>query len=487
LAFVFIVPTDQKSVVRRRRTSDPAHQPTDGSPKLAIRPIPRNVPATGGVRLSMNDDVESTTIKAVAWRLLPLVFLLYFLSLVDRTNLGIGALTMNHDLGLSIAAYSLGVAAFFFGYIPFEIPSNLILERIGARLWIGRIAITWGLVASAMALVSGQTSFLVVRFLLGTAEAGLFPGMLLYLTYWFPSAYRARVNAALVLAIPASTVIGAPLGSSLLELNGLLGLSGWRWMFILEGLPSVILGLVVLRRLTDHPANATWLRADQRQWLESTLTRERAAVESAHSRLSLWRGLVDPRVLALCLVYFAFGSTSYGMAYFLPQFIKQWGLSNLATGWTVAGPETLGIIGLLVWSYYSDRVGNRRASLTIALLIAAAGLTGMALYGGSAWSLIAVCMVTVGYSAARPMFWALPPAFLSRTAMAGAIALISCFANVGGIIAPLAIGWAKTATGSFAGGLYFIAAATLMAAMIILFLIGPAVITPASAPQEGSA
>jgi MFS transporter, ACS family, tartrate transporter len=434
----------------------------------------------------MDDDVEQTTIKAVAWRLLPLVFLLYFVSLIDRANLGIGALTMNQDLGLTPVTYSLGVAAFFFGYIPFEIPSNVILERVGARLWIGRIAITWGLVASAMALVSGQTSFLVVRFLLGTAEAGLFPGMLLYLTYWFPSAYRARVNAALVLAIPASGLVGGPLGSSLLELNGFLGLTGWRWMFILEGVPSIILGLVVLRRLTDHPAQAAWLRGDQRQWLEATLARERAAVEVIHSRLSLWRGLVDPRVLALCMMYFAFGSTSYGMAYFLPQFIKQWGMSNLATGWTVAGPEALGIIGLLVWSAYSDRVGNRRASLTIALLIAAAGLTGMGLYGSSPWSLIAVSMVTVGYGAARPMFWALPPAFLSRTAMAGAIALISCFANVGGIIAPLAIGWAKNRTGSFAGGLYFIAAATLMAAMIILFAIGPAVVEPGRLVKEGN-
>lgn len=426
----------------------------------------------------MTEDIERTTIVAVAYRLLPLVFLLYFLSLIDRSNLGIAALTMNRDLGLDTSAYSLGVAAFFIGYIPFEIPSNVILDRIGARLWIGRIAISWGLVASAMALVSGETSFLVVRFLLGLAEAGLFPGMLLYLTYWFPSAYRARVNAALVLAIPASSAIGAPLASSLLELHGLWGLAGWRWMFILEGLPTVILGFVVLRRLTDRPSNATWLNPRQREWLETTLTRERALVEVTHARLSLWRGLVDPRVFALCLVYFAFGTTAYGMSYFLPQFIKAWGMSNLATGWTVALPETLGIIGLLIWSYWSDRVGNRRMSLTVALLVAAAGLVGMGLYGSSPWSLIAVSLVSIGYSSARPMFWALPPAFLSRTAMAGAIALISCFANFGGIVGPIAIGWAKTATNSFAGGLYFIAGCTVLAAMIVLFAIGPAIAQP---------
>ncbi|HBK07181.1 MAG TPA: MFS transporter [Acetobacteraceae bacterium] len=421
-----------------------------------------------------SDHLEKETISKVAWRLLPLVFLLYLLSLIDRANLGIGALTMNRDLGLSVATYSLGVAVFFFGYIPFEIPSNVILERVGARLWIGRIAITWGLVASAMALVDGERSFLAVRFLLGVAEAGLFPGMLLYLTYWFPNAYRARVNAALVLALPAANVIGAPLGSSLLELHGFLGLAGWRWMFVLEGIPSVILGFVVLRRLTDRPAKADWLSPAQRAWLETTLANERALVESAHSPMGLWRGLTDPRVLALCVVYFAFGSTSYGMSYFLPQFIKVWGMSNLATGWTVAVPEGLGIIGLLVWSYWSDRVGNRRFSLIIALLIAGFGLWGMGYYGSSPWSLIAVSMVSIGYGAARPMFWTLPPAFLSRSAMAGAIALISCFANFGGIVGPVAIGWAKTATNSFAGGLYFIAAATFLAAAIIAFVIKPA-------------
>ncbi len=415
------------------------------------------------------DDIERQTIKAVAWRLLPLVFLLYFLSLIDRSNLGIGALTMNRDLGLDTAAYSLGVAAFFVGYIPFEIPSNLILDRVGAQLWIGRIAITWGAVACAMALVTGETSFLVVRFLLGLAEAGLFPGMLLYLTYWFPTAYRVRVNAALLLAIPVSSAIGAPLASSLMELHGLLGMAGWRWMFLLEGLPSVILGLVVLRRLTDRPANATWLTPPQRRWLMTTMAQEQAAVEHTHARLSLWRGLADARVLALCLVYFAFGTTTYGMSYFLPQFIKAWGLSNLATGWTVAIPECVGVAGMLLWGYWSDRVINRRWSLTIALLIATAGLAGMGLFGWSPWSLIAVSMVSLGLSAARPMFWALPPEFLSRTAIAGAIAMISCFANMGGIIGPVAIGWAKAATNSFAGGLYFIAGCTLLAAIIVLF------------------
>jgi MFS transporter, ACS family, tartrate transporter len=417
----------------------------------------------------VDQTIERSTIRAVAFRLLPMVFLLYFLSLIDRTNLGIGALTMNHDLGLNAYGYSLGVAAFFLGYIPCEIPSNLILERIGARLWIGRIAITWGLIASGMALVTGQTSFLIVRFLLGVAEAGLFPGLLLYLTYWFPKAYRARVNAALVLAIPVSNALGAPLAGSLMEMHGLLGFAGWQWMFVLEGLPTVILGLFVLRFLTERPINATWLDPQQRQWLQDTMAQETAEVEQEHTRLGLWQALTDRRVVALCLVYFAMGSTAYGMGYFLPQFIKAWGLSNFATGWTVAVPETIGIIGMLIWGYFSDRVGNRRRSLSVALMIGATGLACMGIFGASPWSLIAVAVVSIGFSSARPMFWTLPPTFLSGKAIAGSIALISSFANFGGIVGPVAIGWAKTATNSFAGGLYLIAFIAFTASLIVLF------------------
>src|SRR6201999_3114181 len=242
-------------------------------PVRRLRAVSGGRAATAKGETPMGDEIERATIRAVAWRLLPLVFLLYLLSLIDRVNIGFAALTMNKDLGLTPYTYSLGVATFFFGYIPCEVPSNLILERIGARRWIGRIAITWGIAASAMALVSGERSFLLVRFLLGVAEAGLFPGMLLYLTYWFPRAYRARVNAALVLAIPASGAIGAPVATSLLELNGVLGVAGWKWMFLLEGIPTVILGFVVLRYLTDRPSKATWLSQQQREWLEGTLER----------------------------------------------------------------------------------------------------------------------------------------------------------------------------------------------------------------------
>ncbi len=415
----------------------------------------------------MTEDIEHATIRQVAWRLLPLVFLLYLLSLIDRVNIGFAALTMNKDLGLTPYIYSLGVAAFFFGYIPCEVPSNLILERIGARRWIGRIAISWGLVASGMAIVSGENSFICVRFLLGIAEAGLFPGMLLYLNFWFPRGYRARVNAALVLAIPAAAAIGGPVASSLLELDGVLGLSGWKWLFIVEGLPSVALGFVVLRRLTDRPENADWLAPDRRAWLVETLKQERMVVEAAHNRLSVLHGLIDPRVLLLCATYFAFGTVSYSMGYFLPLIVKTWGMSNFAVGWVVAVPSVVGILTMLAGSYVSDRLADKRRVLSLLLVIATAGLLGMGYYAASAWALLAVTSIEMSMGVARPMFWTVPPMFLSGSAMAGAIALISVFANFGGIVGPIAIGWIKTTTGSYTGGLYYVAGCTLMASLAI--------------------
>lgn len=418
----------------------------------------------------MTENLESATVRQVAWRLLPLVFLLYLLSLIDRVNIGFAALTMNKDLGLTPYIYSLGVAAFFIGYIPCEIPSNLILERIGARLWIGRIAISWGLVASAMAIVSGETSFIIIRFLLGIAEAGLFPGMLLYLNFWFPSGYRARVNAALVLAIPAAAAIGGPVASSLLELDGLLGLAGWKWLFILEGLPTVLLGLVTLRRLTDRPENADWLPPDRRAWLIETLERERVSVEAEHSRLSVLRGLIDPRVLLLCVTYFAFGTVSYSMGYFLPLIVKTWGMSNFAVGWVVAVPSVIGILTMLSGSFITDRIQNKRRILSLMLMIATGGFLGMGYYAASAWALIAVTLVEMSMGLARPMFWTVPPLFLSGSARAGAIALISVFANFGGILGPIAIGWIKTATDSYTGGLYYVAGCTMTGSIAIAVL-----------------
>lgn len=413
-------------------------------------------------------DIEKTTIRKVAKRLLPFIFLLYVVCLIDRVNLSFAALTMNRDLGLSPYVYGLGASIFFIGYFVFEVPSNLLLDRVGARLWITRIMISWGLASAAMALVRGELSFLTLRFLLGFFEAGFFPGMILYLTFWFPAAYRARVIAAFMLAIPVTGVIGGPLATSMLELNGLLGLAGWQWVFVLEGIPAALLGFVVLGFMTDRPSRANWLLPEERQWLETTLRQERDEVEATHSQLSLWQALIDPRVLALSLVYFGIGTATYGVVYFLPQIIKGWGLSNLQTGFVSSVPDIVGTIGMLVWGYFSDRSTDRRSGVFATLIVCAAGLLGLGLFGSSPWSLIAMAMVSIGINASRPLFWALPSLFLSRTAAAGALALINALGNLGGIAGPTMLGWVKTATGNFSDGLYFLSACTFIAAIIVL-------------------
>jgi ACS family tartrate transporter-like MFS transporter len=294
--------------------------------------------------------------------------------------------------------------------------------------------------------------------------------MLLYLTYWFPMAWRARVNAALVLAIPAAGAVGGPLASSLLELNGWLGLAGWKWLFLLEGVPTILFGFVVLRLLTDKPENADWLPAENRAWLRATLDEERSRVEAAHSQLSVWRGLVDPRVLLLCCTYFTFGTISYSMGYFLPLIVKGWGMSNFAVGWVIAIPSVVGIIAMMAGSWFADRMDDKRWALSSLLLLCAAAFAVLGFWSTSLWALGAVAMVEIGIGIARPMFWTVPPVFLSRGAMAGAIALISVFANFGGIIGPVVIGWLKTTTNSFSGGLYYVAGCCVVASIAILAL-----------------
>jgi len=412
-------------------------------------------------------DIEKITIRKVAVRLLPFIFMLYVVCLIDRINLSFAALTMNRDLGLNAYVYGLGASIFFIGYFVFEVPSNLLLDKVGARLWITRIMISWGLASAAMALISGPVSFLVVRFLLGFFEAGFFPGMILYLTFWFPAAYRARVIAAFMLAIPVTGVIGGPMATSLLEMNGIWGLAGWQWMFLAEGIPAALLGFVVLAYMTDRPSSAKWLQPEEKEWLENVMQRERHEVEAEHSQLSLGQALVDLRVLALSLVYFGLGTATYGVVYFLPQIIKGWGLTNLETGFVASIPDVAGTIGMLTWGYFSDRSNDRRAGVTASLLVCTVGLIGLGLFNASPWSLIAMAMVSVGLNASRPLFWSLPSVFLSRSAAAGAIALINALGNLGGISGPTMLGWVKTATGSFSGGIYFLAVCSFIAAIIV--------------------
>jgi ACS family tartrate transporter-like MFS transporter len=431
----------------------------------------------------MSQSVEQRTLRRMTWRIVPYIMLLYFIAFIDRVNIGFASLTMNKEIGLSASAYGFGAGIFFLGYFVFEVPSNLILEKVGARLWIARVMVTWGIISGAMALVRGPTSFYILRFLLGAAEAGFFPGIILYLSYWFPARYRAGVTALFMAAAPVSTALGSPISAALLELNGYFGLAGWQWMFILEAIPAVALGVVTFFFMTDRPAKARWLPDDERAWLVETMDREVAA-RSGHGSHSPWRGLFDPRVLALSLVYFGTSAGLYTLGIWAPQIIKQLGVSSMTVGFLNAVPPTVSVVAMVLWARHSDRTGERSWHVVIACLVASAGLMMAGKVGASlAGVILALTFVNIGISSAKPPLWSMPTLFLSGPAAAAGIATVNSIGNLGGFVGPTMIGWIKQQTGSFAGGLYFVGALLVVSAVVTLVLArrarGPA---PASVP-----
>jgi ACS family tartrate transporter-like MFS transporter len=401
----------------------------------------------------------------VSWRLLPLIVVCYLMAYIDRTNISFAALTMNQDLGFTAYIYGWGAGIFFLGYALFEVPSNMVLHRAGARLWIARIMITWGIISGLMAAVSGPVSFLVLRFLLGVAEAGFFPGIIFYLTLWFPAAYRARAISILYLAVPVSNTIASVISGAILEMNGILGLRGWQWMFILEAIPAVLLAFVVIARMTERPAKAHWLEEHERRWLESELAAEQRAVES-RGHPSMLRALTDWRVLVLSAIYLTSVTASYGIVFFMPQIIKGLGLSNVMTGLVTAIPYTVGVIGLLAWGYSSDRRNERRWHLIISTGLAALGLALAGWFSQSFIAVAAMCIATVGIYGSRPSFWPMPSLFLTGGAAAVGMALINSIGNLGGYVGPFIVGWIKDSTKSFEMALYFLAACAFASAMI---------------------
>jgi MFS transporter, ACS family, tartrate transporter len=429
--------------------------------------------------------IESRTIAKVSWRLLPLVALAYCIAYVDRSNISFASLTMNKDLGFTAYIYGWGAGIFFFGYFLFEIPSNLILEKIGARIWIARIMITWGIISALTALVTGATSFLIIRFLLGAAEAGFFPGMILYLTYWFPAQYRGRVISTLFIAQPVANAVASIASAAILGMDGMLGIKGWQWIFIIEALPAILLGLVILRVMTDRPAHADWLAAEERDWLQGRLDRENREVETT-GRMTLTRALSDPRVVALSLIYLMSVTANYGIVFFMPQIVKGIGLSNMMTGIVSSGPYVIGTIGLIAWGWSSDRNKERRWHLIVASTLGALGLAFAAWSGASYWALLGMSAATVGIYGSRVAFWPMPSVFLTGTAAAGAIAMINAIGNLGGYFGPFIVGWVRTSTNSFEAGLYFLAACSLMAA-IITFFAARAAGAPAAVPSPSAA
>ena len=318
-------------------------------------------------------ELETSTIRAISWRLIPFLVLAYFLSYLDRVNLGFAALTMNAELKFSPTIFAWGAGIFFIGYFIFEVPSNLALEKFGASRWIARIMVTWGIISALMAVVSGVWSFYGLRFLLGVAEAGFFPGIILYLTYWYPAEYRARFLAAFAIAVPVSTVIGAPISGLLLGLDGTMGLKGWQWLFIIEGIPSVLLGIVTWFYLTDRPEKAHWLTAEQKAWLSSRLQGEIAAKQAA-KHLTLGQALSSPKVITLSLIYFGFVGALYGMQFWLPQIVKAFGFSNAQTGFVTAIPYLFGTIAMILWARHSDATRERVVHVGAPLLLTAVAL-----------------------------------------------------------------------------------------------------------------
>ena len=417
----------------------------------------------------MANELERRVMRKVSLRIVPFIMLLYFIAYIDRVNIGFAALTMNKDIGLSPAVFGFGAGIFFWGYFLFEVPSNIVLDKVGARIWIARVMITWGLVSASMAFVWDSTSFYVLRFLLGAAEAGFFPGIILYLSFWFPAQRRAAITSLFMAAVPISTVLGSPVSSALLELHGIAGLNGWQWLFILEAVPAVILGIVVLFYMTDKPAQAKWLADDERAWLVAAMDAE-LAKKSATAHVSIWRGLADIRVIALALVYFGTSAGLYTLGIWAPQIIKGFGLSNLAVGFVNAIPPTVAVIAMYAWSWHSDRKNERTWHVVIACVVASAGL---ALAGMSATVVAAVAaltLVNIGISAAKPPLWSMPTLFLSGPAAATGIATINSIGNLGGFVGPAMIGWIKDKTGSFDGGLYFVAGLLVFSAVLTLLL-----------------
>ena len=414
----------------------------------------------------MNEAVEKSAMRKIYTRLLPFAILSYFLAYVDRINVSFAALTMRDDLQMSATAYGFALGTFYWAYFIFEVPSNIAMEKVGARLWIARIMITWGLLACATAYVVGPTSFGVVRFLLGAAEAGFFPGIVLYFTYWFPSYHHARIVSGFLIGLPIAVAAGAPLSTALLGLDGLLGLKGWQVMYLAEGIPTLAIGVVTLFVLTDKPEQAKFLTQEEKGWLRARLDAERTAKESVRT-FTLWQSLVDTKVLLLSLNYLGIVTASLGMLFFIPQIIKSIGVtSNMTVGWLTMVPYICGGIGLVVWGFVSDRMNERRWNLLIACIVSTAGLVMAGMTMGTWWALVGMSIAAVGFYGSKGPFWAMPPMFLTGTAAAAAIAWINSIGNLGGFFGPWYVGVMKDLTGSFSGGLYGLALLGLISAWI---------------------
>ncbi len=406
-------------------------------------------------------DDETKIFAKAAWRLIPFMGLLYVVNFLDRVNVGFAALTMNRDIGLSAWAYGLGAGMFFVGYFLCEVPSNAILMRVGARLWVFRIMLSWGLVSMATAFVRTPAAFYALRFLLGMAEAGFFPGMMLYLTFWFPASARARFNAAFFASILIANIIGSPLSAAILQMNGVAGLHGWQWLFLIEGIPACVLSFAVLLFLPNGPHDAPWLDEAEKTCIAAAVARD------ARPPADLWAGLRDIRVWVLGLGDIGIIVALYGIALWLPQIVKAMGFSIVETGFVVAMPYVVAMVAMLAWARSSDVRQERTWHVVAPALFAAASLIAAALCGANLLSVVALTCATVGIYAALVVFWTLPTSFLGGTAAAGGVALVNSVGNLGGFLGPYFVGWLKDRTGGYSAGMAVLAIGLVVTAAVV--------------------
>lgn len=399
------------------------------------------------------DPLAQATLRRVTWRLLPLLMLGYFISFIDRANVGFAALQMNRDIGLGAAAFGFGSGLFFLSYALLEVPSNLAMARVGARLWLARIMVSWGLLSAGTAFVTGPNSFYALRLLLGAAEAGFFPGVVLYLTYWFPAAWRARIVALFMVAIPLSSLFGSPLSAALLGLDGLLGLRGWQWLFLLEALPAVLLGLFTLHWLQDRPAQAQWLEPEQRAWLEARLQREQAGAPRHVPAMPLRQLFANPRVLVAALLCAGSSAVSQCLSIWQPQILKSFGISAALTGWVNAIPFGLASLLMIAWGRRSDRIGERVWHTALPLSLVALGLVATLGVTSLAATVALLSVVLVSTYAFKGPFWALATEWLAAPSAAGGIAYINAIGAGATFASTWLLGVIKDRTGSYPLGL----------------------------------
>ena len=415
-------------------------------------------------------DAPARASAKVRRHLLPFLVVCYFAAYLDRVNVGFAALTMNADLGIGPEAFGFTAGIFFLGYCLFEVPSNILLEKFGARRWIARIMMTWGIVSAAMAFVTSVEGLSIVRFLLGVAEAGFFPGIIFYLTYWVPATERARIVTIFMAAIPISSLVGAPLSGLVLDgFAGIWGLKGWQWLFILEAVPSILLGVAALWMLPDRPRDAPWLTADESQALESQIEREMQNRENIQ-KFTLAEALAHPRVLALGVVYLGIATGMYGLSFWLPQIIKAFGLGNSQTGFVTTVPYVVAAIAMVLWGRHSDATGERVWHIAIPALTGGAALIAGTQVTAIAPALGLLTIAAAGIFTSLPLFWTLPTALLTGTAAAGGIALINAIGNIGGFIGPYLVGWMKGHGFSSAVAVSSLASFAIISGLIVLAL-----------------